>query len=78
MLVLGRRPGERIVIPHCDLEITVVAIDGNRVRLGIAAPTGLAVYRQEVWRQLCRQTHGSPGEESGPLEVSGITDPRRQ
>jgi carbon storage regulator len=50
MLVLSRKPGERIVIPQCDLTITVVAVEGNRVRLGITAPADVAVYREELRR----------------------------
>ena len=38
MLVLARKLGERIVVPDCGLTITVVAIDGGTVRLGIDAP----------------------------------------
>ena len=52
MLVLTRKLGERIVVPHCGVTVTVVAIDGNRVRLGIAAPDEVAVYREEVWQRL--------------------------
>jgi carbon storage regulator len=48
MLVLSRRPGERIVIPSYGLEVTVVAVQGKRVRLGISAPAAVAVYREEV------------------------------
>ena len=39
MLVLSRRLGERILVPHCDLAVTVVAVEGNTVKLGITAPT---------------------------------------
>ena len=52
MLVLSRKVGERIVIPECNLGITVVAIEGNRVRLGLSAPPDVAVYREEVWFQI--------------------------
>jgi carbon storage regulator len=53
MLVLSRRLGERILIPHCDLAVTVVAVDGNTVKLGITAPTEVGVYREELWRKVC-------------------------
>ena len=49
MLVLSRKIGERVLVPRCNLEVTVVAIQGNRVRLGFAAPAETAVYREEVW-----------------------------
>jgi carbon storage regulator len=55
MLVLSRKLGERIVVPDCDLVITVLAVDGNRVRLGISAPTQIGVYREEIWRELGQQ-----------------------
>ena len=60
MLVLSRKPGERIVLPHLELAVTVLAIEGKAVRLGIAAPEAVAVYREEVWQQLCQETHGPP------------------
>jgi carbon storage regulator len=50
MLVLSRKPGEVIVVPQCALSVTVLAVNGNKVRLGIAAPDEISVYREEVWR----------------------------
>lgn len=47
MLVLSRRVGERIVVPGLDVELTVIAVEGGRVRLGIAAPHQVSVRRQE-------------------------------
>ena len=55
MLVLSRKIGERIVIPECNLGITVVAIEGNKVRLGLSAPPEVAVYREEVWFQIVEE-----------------------
>jgi carbon storage regulator len=60
MLVLSRKLGERIVVPHYDLSVTVIAVDGKAVRLGITAPQEIPVYREEVWQQLCQHTHGPP------------------
>jgi carbon storage regulator len=54
MLVLSRKRGERILVPHCELTLTVLAIDGGTVRLGITAPEATAVYREEVWRRIRR------------------------
>ena len=51
MLVLSRKRGERIVIPGCSVTITVVAVAGNRVRLGIASPKEVAVLREELVRR---------------------------
>jgi carbon storage regulator len=55
MLVLSRKLGERILVPHCDLAVTVVAIDGNTVRLGISAPAEIGIYREEVWQRVCSE-----------------------
>jgi carbon storage regulator len=52
MLVLSRKIGERIVMPEIDLTLTVVAIEGNTVRLGITAPTDISVYREELWHRV--------------------------
>jgi len=58
MLVLSRRVGERILVPDFDLAITIVAIEGSRVRLGISAPADVSVYREEIWHQICQPAHG--------------------
>jgi carbon storage regulator len=47
MLVLSRRVGEQIVI-NDTIRITVVAVKGDRVRLGIEAPRDVTVDRAEV------------------------------
>jgi carbon storage regulator len=47
MLVLTRNVGEKIVIDG-NISVTVVAVKGNKVRLGIDAPDHVRVDRQEV------------------------------
>jgi carbon storage regulator len=47
MLVLSRRVGEVVVIDD-EIRITVVAIKGDRVRLGITAPDWIRVDREEI------------------------------
>jgi carbon storage regulator len=63
MLVLSRKLGERIVVPHCELAVTVLAVEGKTVRLGISAPAEVDVYREEVWQQRCQETHSPPPKE---------------
>src|ERR1700684_1546749 len=48
MLILTRRAGERVVIGE-DVLVTVMEVSGQTVRLGIAAPQGLPIYREEIW-----------------------------
>ena len=57
MLVFSRRKDERIVIGD-DVEITVVDIRGNRVRLGIVAPKEVTVHRREVYETIQSQKAG--------------------
>lgn len=47
MLVLARRKGESLMIGE-DIEITVVDIQGDKVRIGITAPRSLSVLRKEL------------------------------
>jgi carbon storage regulator len=47
MLVLTRRLGESLIIDG-GIQVTVVAVQGNKVRLGIVAPDTVRVDRQEV------------------------------
>ena len=54
MLVLTRLPGERIVVGD-TITITVVAIIGDKVKLGIDAPADVPVHRQEVYDLIQRE-----------------------
>lgn len=47
MLVLSRKPGERIMIGD-DITLTVVRLGPNNVRLGIEAPRNMPIVREEL------------------------------
>jgi carbon storage regulator len=49
MLILTRRPGERVVIGDQEILVTVMGVSGHTVRLGIDAPQGVPIYREEIW-----------------------------
>jgi carbon storage regulator len=51
MLVLTRKVGERIHIGE-DIVVTVVRIQNDKVRIGIEAPTNVAIHREEVYRRV--------------------------
>ncbi len=51
MLVQSRNPGERVHLGD-GIELTVVEVKGNRVRLGITAPDVVPVRRQEVEQRI--------------------------
>lgn len=51
MLVLSRKLGEVITIGD-DISVTVLAVDGERVKLGIVAPAEVPVHREEVYQRI--------------------------
>lgn len=51
MLVLSRRMGERVVIGH-EIEVTVLEVRGNRVKLGVRGPADVPVHREELLRAM--------------------------
>ncbi|ETT41092.1 carbon storage regulator [Paenibacillus sp. FSL R5-192] len=48
MLVLSRKKGESIVIQD-HIEVTVLAVEGDTVRIGISAPKHIDIFRQEIY-----------------------------
>jgi carbon storage regulator len=64
MLVLTRRSNQSIMIGD-DVEVTVLGVSGEKVRLGITAPDEVAVFREEVYLRIASE-EGSPGSNSGP------------
>ncbi len=61
MLVLSRKPGERILIGE-DVSVTIVRIGPNTVRLGIDAPRSMNIVREE----LCVETATLDGQSLKP------------
>ncbi len=51
MLALTRKKGEALVINN-DTEITILEIRGDQVKVGIAAPKEVPVYRKEIYLQI--------------------------
>lgn len=54
MLVLSRKRDESILIGD-DVEITVIDVRGDTVKLGVSAPKSVAVYRKEVYEAIQRE-----------------------
>lgn len=58
MLILTRRQAETIVIDIGEgdtVEVTVLGVKGNQVRLGINAPKDIPVHREEIWQRIRRE-----------------------
>ena len=60
MLVLSRKSNESVVV-GCNpgsqpmLTVTVLEINGNKVRLGFAADADIPIHRSEVWERICNE-----------------------
>jgi carbon storage regulator len=54
MLVLSRQKNESIIIGD-DVEVTIVDVRGDKVRLGITAPKNISVHRREVYEAIQRE-----------------------
>ena len=65
MLVLSRQKDESIMIGD-NIQITVVDVRGEKVRLGITAPPHVPVHRMEVYEAIKREQQAS-GKEPGPV-----------
>lgn len=61
MLILSRKTNERIMIGD-DITIVVNRIQGDQVRIGIDAPSGVPVHRQEIYDAIQRDKGKEPAD----------------
>lgn len=54
MLVLTRKKGQVLMIGH-DIELTILDVQGDQVRVGIKAPRNVAVHRKEIYEEIRRE-----------------------
>lgn len=71
MLILTRRAGERVVIGD-DILVTVMEVSGQTVRLGIAAPDSLPIYREEIWLAVQAENRAAAEAAVDALPVSPV------
>jgi carbon storage regulator CsrA len=82
MLVLTRKNRESVVIGRPDemqvvLEITILEIEGGRVRLGFQADTRMPIHRREVWDRICNGESAPAGDGNGRVAAArgGVRPP---
>ncbi|MBS1720754.1 MAG: carbon storage regulator CsrA [Armatimonadetes bacterium] len=69
MLVLTRKVGQSIVIGN-DIEVVVLEVRGEQVRVGIRAPKNVAVHRKEIFEQI--QGENIAASETRPEDVPDL------
>lgn len=75
MLVLSRQRDETIMIGD-NIEVTVVDIRGDKVRLGITAPKEIAVHRKEVYEAIKRENQQASKVTPADVPNLGKVGPR--
>ncbi|MGE5560007.1 MAG: carbon storage regulator CsrA [Chloroflexota bacterium] len=68
MLILTRRVGQAIIIGD-GIEVRVVEVKGDQVRLGIVAPALVPVHRQEIYEQIQAENRRAA---QAPAKVAGL------
>ena len=63
MLALTRKKGESLVLNN-DIEVTILEIRGDQVKLGINAPKQVPVYRKEVYLQIQKENEAAASVEN--------------
>ncbi|MCA0360316.1 MAG: carbon storage regulator CsrA [Armatimonadetes bacterium] len=66
MLVLTRKVNQSIIIGN-DIEVVVLEVRGEQVRIGIKAPKDVAVHRQEIFVQIRDENQAAAGTDLGDV-----------
>ena len=75
MLILARRPGERVVIGE-DILVTVMEVSASTVRLGIEAPRGVSIFREEIWLAVKEENRAAAEAQADALPSAPIEEVR--
>jgi len=73
MLVLARRLNESIMIGD-DIEIVVIDIKGDQVKLGIKAPRKVTVHRKEIYQEIKQENIAAISSDFDPTTLRDLSD----
>ncbi len=72
MLVLTRKPGQSVYIGD-DIKVTLHAIKGNQVRIGVEAPPNVRIYREEIYLQILEENQSAASlSAQSPADLAGV------
>lgn len=69
MLALSRKEGDSIIIGD-NIEIFIISISGEKVKIGINAPKDISIYRKEIYEQVMKENKSSVLE----IDIKDIKD----
>jgi len=71
MLIISRRIGEKIKIGD-SIEVVILDIKGRQASIGIKAPKGVAIYREEVLKRIQEENIKAAHEAPDPKDLEGL------
>ena len=71
MLALSRKVNESIVLGN-NIEITVLKIKGDQVKIGVSAPKSVPIYRKELYLQIQQSNKEAANEELSPDALNNL------
>lgn len=57
MLILNRKPGQKLIIGDDNIQVKILNVDGNDVKVGINAPNEISIHREEVYLRIQKEKY---------------------
>ena len=71
MLALTRKKGEALVVNN-NIEITILEIRGDQIKIGISAPKDVPIYRKEVFLQIQEENKKAAAQVADVAELENL------
>lgn len=68
MLVLTRKKGQSLMIGH-DIELSIIDIQGDQVRIGINAPKNVTIHRKEIYEEIRKENLSAVASKETNIQV---------